>query len=462
MAGGCRSLGREVSSDGSRFRAIPSVEAAAQAIERLAPDVPARMAVRAARDEIDLVRGAVARGNHAATVDAIAKAGVLRARLVLEDAPRPVINATGVIVHTNLGRAPLSDRALGAISAAAGGYSDLEYDLASGRRGSRSNHISEVVREVTGAEAALVLNNNAAAVFLALEAHARGREVLVARGESIEIGGGFRIPDILRASGAQLRDVGTTNRTRVEDYAQAVTDETAAIMRVHPSNFAQVGFTESPDPAELASLARERGLLLINDLGSGALLDTAAYGLEREPLIGEALEAGADLVTFSGDKLLGGPQAGVIVGSAEVVEPIAQRPLARALRPDKMTIAGLRATLGHYLRDEAVESVPVWQMIASSVDDLRVRADCLIAGLAGVQLVESSAAVGGGALPGQTLPSVAIEVTSPRVGAAALAERLRAGSPPVIGRIHAGGVRLDVRTVLPRDEGALRETLQAL
>ncbi len=192
------------------------------------------------------------------------------------------------------------------------------------------------------------------------------------------------------------------------------------------------------------------------------MLDTTAYGLAREPLIGEALEAGADLVTFSGDKLLGGPQAGVIVGSAEVVEPIAQRPLARALRPDKMTIAGLRATLGHYLRDEAVESVPVWQMIASSVDDLRVRADRLIAGLTGVQLVESSAAVGGGALPGQTLPSVAIEVTSPRVGAAALAERLRAGSPPVIGRIHAGGVRLDVRTVLPRDEGALRETLQAL
>lgn len=462
MAEGCRSLGRDVGGDGSRFRAIPSVEAAAQAIERLAPDVPARMAVRAARDEIEVVRAAVTRGRQAATIDTIAEAGVLRARLVLEDAPRRVINATGVIVHTNLGRAPLSDRALGAVQAAGGGYSDLEYDLTSGRRGSRSKHIADVVREVTGAEAALVVNNNAAAVFLALEAHARGREVLVARGESIEIGGGFRIPDILRASGAQLRDVGTTNRTRVEDYARAVTDETAAIMRVHPSNFAQVGFTESPDPIELARLAGERGLLLINDLGSGALLDTAAYGLAREPLIGEALQAGADLVTFSGDKLLGGPQAGVVVGTAEVVEPVARRPLARALRPDKMTIAGLRATLGHYLRDEAVATVPVWQMIAASVDELRERANRLIAGVQNVHLVESRAAVGGGALPGQTLPSVAIEVTSPRVGADALAARLRTASPPVIGRIHAGGVRLDVRTVLPRDERVLRETLQAL
>ena len=225
------------------------MDVVAQAIERLAPDVPSRVAVRAAREEIAAVRSAVSLGRKAAAAEAIAEAGALRARLVLGDAPRPVINATGVIIHTNLGRAPLSDRALRAVQAAAGGYSDLEYDLATGGRGSRSNHISDVVREVTGAEAALVLNNNAAAVFLALEAHARGREVLVARGESIEIGGGFRIPDILQASGARLRDVGTTNRTRVEDYARAVTAETAAIMRVHPSNFAQVGFTESPDAA---------------------------------------------------------------------------------------------------------------------------------------------------------------------------------------------------------------------
>lgn len=448
-----------MSEQGSGFRAIPSVEVVAQAIERLAPEVPAPVAVRAARDEIELVRGAVARGRQTASTDAIAEAGALRARLVLADAPRPVINATGVIVHTNLGRAPLSERALEAVRAAAGGYSDLEFDLGTGRRGSRSNHIADVVREVTGAEAALVLNNNAAAVFLALEAHARGREVLVARGESIEIGGGFRIPDILQASGARLRDVGTTNRTRVGDYAQAVTDETAAIMRVHSSNFAQMGFTESADPRELAGLARERGLLLINDLGSGALLDTTAYGLVREPLIGEALEAGADLVTFSGDKLLGGPQAGVIVGSAEVIEPIAQRPLARAFRPDKMTIAALRATLGHYLRGEAVDTVPVWQMIAAGIEDLRKRAERLIAGVAGVRLVDSSAAVGGGALPGQTLPSVAIEVMTPPGGADALARRLRAASRPVIGRIQEGSLRLDMRTVLPRDEAPLRETL---
>lgn len=451
-----------MTTSGSGFRAIPSVDVVAQAIERLAPDVPAAVAVRAAREEIEVVRGAVKQGQQAVATDAIAEAGALRARLVLADAPRRVINATGVIIHTNLGRAPLSERALEAVQAAAGGYSDLEFDLATGRRGSRSNHISDVVREVTGSEAALVLNNNAAAVFLALEAHARGREVLVARGESIEIGGGFRIPDILQASGARLRDVGTTNRTRVGDYARAVTDDTAAIMRVHPSNFAQVGFTESPEARELASLARECGLLLINDLGSGALLDTTVYGLAREPLIGEALEAGADLVTFSGDKLLGGPQAGVIVGSDEVVAPIARRPLARALRPDKMTIAALRATLGHYLRGEAAETVPVWQMVAAGNDELRERAERVCAGVAGVRLVDSRAAVGGGSLPGQTLPSVAIEVLKPRGGAEALARRLRAASCPVIGRIQADRLRLDMRTVLPRDEGALRETLQAL
>ena len=446
----------------ANFRLIPSVEVVAQAIERLAPDVPARLAVQAARAEIALARNAVAHGHQASCADAIAEAGALRARLVLQEAPQPVINATGVIIHTNLGRAPLSDRALAAVHAAASGYSDLEYDLGTGRRGSRSNHISDVVREVTGAAAALVVNNNAAAVFLTLEAHARGREVLVARGESIEIGGGFRIPDILQASGARLRDVGTTNRTRVEDYARAVNDDTAAIMRVHPSNFAQMGFTESPDPAELAGLARERGLLLINDLGSGALLDTTAYGLAREPLIGEALDAGADLVTFSGDKLLGGPQAGVIVGAAEVIEPIARRPLARALRPDKMTIAGLRATLGHYLRDEAPATVPVWRMIAAGLDELRERAERVMNGTVGLRPVPSSAAVGGGSLPGQVLPSVAIEIAHEGTGADELAARLRNCSPPVVGRIHSGHVRLDMRTVLPRDEDALRTALRAL
>jgi len=444
------------------FRSIPSVDLVAQAIERLAPEVPSAVAVRAAREEIASVRGAVSRGHEAAAPEAIAEAGALRARLVLADAPRPVINATGVIVHTNLGRAPLSERALDAVGAAAGGYSDLEYDLATGERGSRSNHIADVVREVTGADAALVLNNNAAAVFLALETHARGREVLVARGESIEIGGGFRIPDILQASGARLRDVGTTNRTRVGDYARAVTDETAAILRVHPSNFAQVGFTESPDAGELAGLARAGGLLLINDPGSGALLDTTAYGLAREPLIGEALEAGTDLVTFSGDKLLGGPQAGVIVGAAEVIEPIARRPLARALRPDKMTIAGLRATLGHYLRDEAVDSVPVWQMIAAGTDDLRERAERVMHGTEGLQMVDSTAAVGGGSLPGQVLPSVAIELADAKASADDVAQRLRGFARPVVGRIHAGRVRLDMRTVLPRDERSLREALQGL
>ncbi len=444
------------------LRKIPSVDRVAHAAVAAAPDTPERLMMKAARAEVDDVRKRVRQGHPVPDITAMARAAALRADLLLRPGPRPVINATGVIIHTNLGRAPLSDRALDAIAAAASGYADLEFDLATGARGARTDHIDDVVREATGAESALVFNNNAAALFLALEAHAAGREVLVSRGEAVEIGGGFRIPEILRAGGAELRDVGTTNRTRIDDYASAISDRTAAILRVHRSNFEQIGFTESPPLAGLAALAREHGLILIDDLGSGSLLDTATYGLAHEPQVQESLAAGAHLVTFSGDKLIGGPQAGVIAGERGHVVPIAARPLARAMRADKLTIAGLRATFGHYLRGEAAEAIPVWRMIAAEPAELRERARRIGRGISKVEAVESVAAVGGGSLPGQTLPSCALRTCAAAGSAEAVAARLRAAEQPVVGRIEGDAVWLDLRTVLPRDEPALRAALRAL
>jgi L-seryl-tRNA(Ser) seleniumtransferase len=284
----------------------------------------------------------------------------------------PLINATGVIVHTNLGRAPLSAQARAAVARVAAGYSALEYDLPAGERGSRSVHAASLLARLTGAEAAFVVNNNAAAVLLMLTALCQGREVIISRGQLVEIGGGFRVPDVMAQSGARLVEVGTTNRTHLYDYARAITPETGAILVAHHSNFKIVGFTSEPSLAELAALAREHELLLLYDQGSGALLDTAAYGLDPEPLVQDALAAGADLVTFSGDKLLGGPQAGILAGRRDLVAAVARHPLARAVRPDKLCLAALSATLVAYLTGRAPEQIPVWQMIARPAE----RAGC--------------------------------------------------------------------------------------
>ncbi|HCU72908.1 MAG TPA: L-seryl-tRNA(Sec) selenium transferase, partial [Chloroflexi bacterium] len=317
----------------SQFRSIPSVDAVVREMETMDAAIPKKLAVTSSQAEISMLRQMVAEGGQAKSARRVAEAGLRRARKILEMSPRQVVNATGVILHTNLGRAPLSEEAVRAVAYASSGYSDLEYDLSKGARGSRFADIDAVVQAVVGTEAALVVNNNAAAVFLALDAHARGQEVLVARGESVEIGGGFRIPEILEASGARLRDVGTANKTRVEDYSSAITERTAAILRVHQSNFTQIGFTGAPSRQELAELAHQHELLFIDDLGSGSLIDSSIYGLAREPLVTEAVAAGADVVTFSGDKLLGGPQSGLLVGSADAIKLIAKRPFARALRP---------------------------------------------------------------------------------------------------------------------------------
>lgn len=391
------------------------------------------------------------------TAEALAAAAAERLAALARGTLAPVINATGVIIHTNLGRAPLSDAARRAMDSVAAGYSNLEYDLAAGERGSRYIHAEALLRRLTGAEAALVVNNNAGAVFLVLSALARGREVVISRGQLVEIGGGFRIPDVLRQSGAQLVEVGTTNRTHLRDYRAAIGPDTAMLLRVHSSNFKQIGFTAEVALADMVALAREHGVPVVDDLGSGSLLDTSRFGISPEPVVQESIAAGADLVTFSGDKLLGGPQAGIIVGNAYLVDALRHHPLTRALRVDKSTLAALQATLLHYVRGEAETAVPVWRMLAMPLETLAGRADEYAAHLqaAGIPatVVPATSTVGGGSLPGETLPTHAVALATARPDA--LAAALRRGVPPVVARIADGQLLLDPRTVAPAEDAAL-------
>jgi L-seryl-tRNA(Ser) seleniumtransferase len=405
------------------LRDLPSVD-------ELARGVDDPLAIDAARAVLDRARADIRAG---------ADPGDLAARLQdeLAAARRPslrrVLNATGVIVHTNLGRAPLAREALDRVVETAGGYSNLEYSLADGERGSRQDHVTDVLRRLTGAEAALVVNNNAAAVLLALAALAEGREVLVSRGELIEIGDGFRIPDVLVRSGARLVEVGTTNRTRAADYERAATADAAVLLRVHQSNFRVVGFTERPGLRDLAAVAHDAGLVLVDDLGSGALTD-----FPDEPSARESLAAGADLVCFSGDKLLGGPQAGIVVGRGDLVERLRRHPLQRALRADKLTLAALEGTLRLVL--DAPERIPVVRMLREDSAAVRARADRLAAAVGG-EVEETVARVGGGALPLAEIPSFACAVEE------RLAAALRAHDPPVVAIVRDGRCLLDCRTL---------------
>jgi L-seryl-tRNA(Ser) seleniumtransferase len=377
---------------------------------------------------------------------------------------RPVINATGVVLHTNLGRAPLAAAAAQAAAAIAGRYSTLEFDPRTGRRGRRHDLVADSLRYLTGAEAAAVVNNCAAAVLLMLTALAKGKEVIVGRGELVEIGGGFRMPDVMRLSGARLVEVGTTNRTRPEDYAAAVTPKTVAILKVHASNFQVVGFTESVEIEALAGVARQNRVLLLHDLGSGSLLETTAYGLAAEPRIQDSLRAGTDLLACSGDKLLGGPQAGLLLGRTELVEKVMKHPLARAVRVDKLTLAALTATLDLYLT-QSVAELPIWNMLGASADAMAARAkswqrSLMERGIA-VEVVPATSTVGGGSLPGERLPTTALAITPPPGRAAELLRRLREHDPPVIGRIEQDRVLLDPRTVLPDEDDALLDAVVA-
>ena len=381
----------------------------------------------------------------------------------LADSLVHVINATGVVIHTNLGRAPLSRSAIDAMQRVNVGYSALEFDQKSGERGSRQDHISGILCRVTGAEAAMVVNNNAAALLLALAALCDEREVVIGRGQLVEIGGGFRIPDVMRQSGAKLVEVGTTNRTYVDDYETALNDQSAALLRVHSSNFAVVGFTAEASIEELSDLATARGVRLIDDVGSGALLDTRPYGLAYEPMVQESVRTGSDVVLFSGDKLLGGPQAGIAVGKRDAIEAMERHPLARAMRIDKGSIAGLIATLGHYEVGDVAKKIPVWRMITEPMDRLsqRARAWSRASGYYG-EAIEGRSTVGGGSLPGQELPTMVCAVTPPDGDADALAGMLRTATPRVIARISDGRVLLDPRTVDPREDGQVESVLASV
>ena len=371
-----------------------------------------------------------------------------------------MINATGVVVHTNLGRAPLSRAAAARVAEIASSYSNLEYDLATGERGDREAHAESRLRDLLGAEGIAVVNNGAAAVLLAVNTLAEGREVVVSRGELVEIGGSFRIPDVLRKAGARLREVGTTNRTRLSDYRAVLGPDTALILKVHPSNFRIVGFTEAPSLEELAGLARGAGLPLLEDQGSGLLRPPHA-AMAGEPTAGEALRAGADLVAMSGDKLLGGPQAGLLAGRRVLVEAMRRNPLYRALRVDKMTLAALDAVLAEHEAERAESTVPVLRMLALTEEDLRPRAEALVRGLAQAdprlqaEVLAGSSAVGGGAAPTLDLPTVQVALVHGSLTASRLASRLRAGQPPVVVRVADEQVLIDLRTVAPESDAVL-------
>jgi L-seryl-tRNA(Ser) seleniumtransferase len=438
----------------ARLRLLPKIDDVLRRDELRALPVPRWAVLEAVRAEVDRLRAAIQAG--AGEPDGPVEIDLERVRARCAELARPslrrVVNATGVVLHTNLGRAPLAAAALDEVAAVAGGYSNLEYEVGEGKRGSRHAHLERLLGELCGAEAAAVVNNNAAAVLLCLTACASGREVVVSRGELVEIGGSFRIPDVMRVSGARLIEVGTTNKTRAGDYQGAVGPDTAMFLKVHRSNFRIVGFTEEVQPAELAELARRRGILSMIDLGSGSLIDAAemtALGLPPEPDVRASVASGADLVTFSGDKLLGGPQAGVIAGRADAIARVRAHPLMRALRPDKMTLAALHATLRLY-RDGRSDEVPVLAMLRATPAALRARAEALLAriGPAGqgrAEVVACRSTVGGGALPAAEVDSFAVALSG--APADALDAALRAAPVPVVARIADDRVLLDVRTL---------------
>jgi L-seryl-tRNA(Ser) seleniumtransferase len=427
-----------------------------------------RRAVDRRRQEI--LTGAGTPENLPAERDHEKWAGAVKEELaeILRPSLRPVINATGVVLHTNLGRAPLAPEALGHILETARGYSNLEFDLATGERGSRYEHVEGILCRLSGAESALVVNNNAGAVFLSLNTLAEGREVVVSRGQLVEIGGSFRIPDVMKKSGARLVEVGTTNRTHLRDYEQAINEKTALLLRVHTSNFRILGFTAEVPLRELAALGAAKNLPVMDDLGSGCLIDLARFGLDPEPTVQEAVQAGADVVTFSGDKLLGGPQAGIIVGKKRCLDPIKKNPLNRALRIDKLTLAALESTLRFYLEgDEALNRLPAFRMLTGSLADLERRSKRFLKNLAKeigalcrLRLKDDSSQVGGGALPIQDLPTKVLALFPGKLSAADLERRLRNGQPPVVVRIQENEVLLDLRTVAKEEEKFLTKALK--
>jgi L-seryl-tRNA(Ser) seleniumtransferase len=424
--------------------------------ERVA-DYVAALGRDSVRETIEAVLDRIRASGDARPYDVIMEHVVIALETLRLKALKPVINATGIVVHTNLGRAPLPAQALAEIEALARGYCDLEYDLQTGERGSRYMHVGRLLRELTGAQDALVVNNCAAAVLLVLDTLAKGREVIVARSQLVEIGGGFRIPEVLERSGAALVEVGTTNRVYVEDFERALSARTALLLRTHPSNYRIEGFAHEVAGRDLAELGRRAGVAVVEDLGSGALVDLTIYGVERERTVQDAIADGIGLVTFSGDKLLGGPQAGIIVGRANLIAPLRNNPLLRALRVGKVTLAALAATLLLYRDPSKLDRIPVFRMLATPLEALRKRAEAYLDALPEATVVESDAYVGGGALPQTRIPSLAIALHAGDAGL--LAASLRAATPAIVVRIDRDRVLLDLRTIAPEEDAPAIEAL---
>jgi len=449
----------------SELRNLPGVDKilADKRIAKAAGKYPHDLLVSVIREQLAQERASIIKGKACASFDEIVKAVLAGLEAMLKPGLRRLVNATGVILHTNLGRAPLSREALATMEEASRGYSNLEIDMESGNRGSRQVHVESLLCRLTGAEAALVVNNNAAAVLLGLTVLARRKKVIVSRGQSVEIGGGFRIPDVMRQSGAKLVEVGTTNCTYARDFAQAVDAQTAALLRVHSSNFRLVGFTNEVTLEELVDIGKRHNLMVFDDLGSGSLLDTTAFGLAPEPMVQQSVKAGVTLTFFSGDKLLGGPQAGIIVGEKQYIDKLKKHPLARAMRIDKTRLAGLAATLIHYLKGEAALKIPVWQMISAPLKDMEKRAKTWAKVLGdNAKVIDGETMVGGGSLPGGSLPTYLVAIAGGSKKVQEIARHLRLREVPVIGRIEKDQLLLDPRTVLPEEDEIILSALKEL
>lgn len=444
------------------MRSLPSVDRLLQ-IDRAA-DLIARygrpLLVEAVRESIDSARASLQNGGEIVSNEGLIAASEELLESWLSSTLQPVINATGVVIHTNLGRSPLSQAAIEAIRKIAQGYSTIEYDLDRGKRGKREQHCETLLRQITHAEAGIVVNNNAAAILLSLTALAKRKTVLISRSQLIEIGGGFRIPDVLKQSGAKLIEVGTTNRTHLHDFESAIETRTALILLAHHSNFKIVGFTTEPSLDELVSLGKRFDIPVLHDLGSGALLDTAQFGMAHEPTVQESIAAGAQLVAFSGDKLLGGPQAGILVGKKSLIDKLRVHPLARAVRPDKIALAALVATLQHYLKNEALQEIPIWQMIAADEQVLKQRAEHWVETIGAGEVAAGASTVGGGSLPEETQKTWHLKIVMPKPDN--FTKRLRQWHVPIIARIEDNHVILDPRTVLPSQEEELLRALATL
>jgi len=448
------------------FSRLPGVDKVLsdKRIVSVAEEFPHDLIVGIIRQCLESERQAIAEGKASASIDEIVGSVLSQLQALEKPSLRPVINASGVIIHTNLGRAPLSEEAIAAMQTISRDFSNLEFNLGRGTRGSRNVHVEGLLCRLTGAEAALVVNNNASGVLLGLTALARRKEVIVSRGQAVEIGGGFRIPDVMRQSGAKLVEVGTTNCTYADDFEQAITPRTVALMRVHSSNFRLVGFTSEVTLEEMVDIGKKHDLIVLDDLGSGCFLDTMSYGLAPEPMVQQSVAAGIPLTFFSGDKLVGGPQAGIIVGQKQYIDKLKKHPLARAVRTDKTRLAALAATLLHYLKEEATEKIPVWRMISADLKGIDKRARAWAEALDGkAEVISGETMVGGGSLPGGSLSTKLVAIKGgTKFSVKAFSEKLRQREFPVIGRISEDALLLDPRTVLPEEDDIVIDALREI